>query len=313
MAQQVGFFEYVRQKFFVLLIRAIVPFLTFPNERRDNRLCKASYSPNVQTIRIPSRDKNRTIKAHLYAPPSPSTAPTPILVNWHGSGFIIPMLGMDALYAARIAKEAGIYVLDTDYRKAPESRFPGAVEDVEDVLAWVGAQPERFHTERVGVSGFSAGGNLALVAASALRKTLAVGIKVVVSVYPVTDWSIASAAKTVPHPVRPFNPGMLDLFADCYVPDKGLRRDPRVSPAYAKPEEYPEMVVIVTAQGDVLAPEADELARKLDDGSRKVVHCMVPNMHHGYEKGCKEGSKEWEEREKSYALIVKKVKESLAG
>ncbi|EMR63797.1 putative esterase lipase protein [Eutypa lata UCREL1] len=82
------------------------------------------------------------------------------------------MPGTDALFCARLARDAGIAVLDADYRKGPEHTFPRALHDAEDVLRWVAAQSHRFDRTPVAVSGFSAGGTIAVAAATTLRKQL---------------------------------------------------------------------------------------------------------------------------------------------
>ncbi|KAF2185674.1 alpha/beta-hydrolase, partial [Zopfia rhizophila CBS 207.26] len=252
----------------------------------------------------------------LYYPPghsaSLSARATPILVNWHGSGFIFPLLGSDSLFCARVARDTGLLVLDADYRKAPETPFPGPLHDVEDALRWVATQPKRFDLTRVAVSGFSAGGNLALVAASALKRTLVdLTIPVVVAIYPVTDLSIKPEAKTVPNPRKPTSPHIANLFNDCYAPDKAIRTDPRVSPSLADPADFPPTVAILTCEGDNLAPEANALADKLGDGQRKVVNRTLKAVHHGFDKGAKKGTNEWDQREKAYTLTVKTLKEAL--
>lgn len=312
----VGLFTYLRQKVLVSLMRFAATVLFFSKRHRDRVLAKSTFNPTTKTVQIPSRDKSRNIKAILYTPPSPASnngTATPILVNWHGSGFIMPYLDSDCYFCARVAKEAGIYVLDADYRKAPENRFPAAVEDVEDVMKWIAAQPERFDTERVAVSGFSAGANLALVAGSVLRKSVEVAIQTVISIYPITDLSIAPEAKTVPNPIKPITPGMAHLFNDCYVPDHETRKDPRVSPSYAKIEDYAPTVAMITCEGDILAPEADELAEKLADGKRKVVHRNFKGVGHGFDKGLQEGTMEWNTKEEIYALAIKTLRESLGS
>lgn len=314
------FFRYLRLKFLVTLIRLVVRWNAFVAIRRDLPL---SQGIERQGIRIPSRDKRRYIDAWIYYPPdhpassSPTTGTTkkPILVNWHGSGFVFPFLGTDQAFCARVARETGLLVLDADYRKAPETPFPGAVHDVEDALNWVASQPDRFDLARVAVSGFSAGGNLALVAASALRKKLLLTdmqIPIVVATYPVTNLSIAPQAKAVPNPRKPIPPGVAAIFDECYTPDPETRKDPRVSPSLADPADYPGTVVIITCEGDTLSPEAGALADALDDGTRKVVHRILKAVHHGFDKGVKKGTNEWERREEAYALAVKALKEALS-
>lgn len=234
-----------------------------------------------------------------------------MLVNWHGSGWTIPFHGSDSAFCSRLAKELDAYAIDADYRKAPEHPFPAALDDVRDVLAWVASQPERFDTSRVAVSGFSAGASLALIASSTLRKSLNLDIKAVVANYPVTDLSLKAEDRIIPHPVDPLPPSILELFYSNYVGvDDAMRKDPRVSPMYARGEDYPGTVVMVACGGDTLYPEAKRLAEKLDDGSRKVVKCVLERMNHGYDTGAKAGTAKWENREKVHVMAVEALKES---
>jgi acetyl esterase/lipase len=310
----IGFFTYLRLKVGVILLRTLAGIGLIFTFRRD-RLLVQKIPIEHQRIRIPTRDKGRYLTADIYYPPGQSastSSKTPVLVNWHGSGFVMPLLGSDTVFCARVAHDAGITVLDSDYRKAPENPFPAALHDVEDVLKWVATQSDRFDASRVAVSGFSAGANLALVAASALRKTLTgLVIRVVVAIYPVTDISIAPEAKVAPKPRRPLPKFLSHLFDDSYVPDKVTRTDPRVSPSRADPADFPSTVAIVTCDGDTLAPEANALADKLRDGQRTVVSRMLKDVPHGFDNGAKQGTIAWDRREEAYALAVKTLKEAL--
>ncbi|CAI4213727.1 unnamed protein product [Parascedosporium putredinis] len=228
-------------------------------------------------IRIPSRDGGRTITAFLYTrrdAPSGEGALSPVLLNWHGSGFVINAFGTDADFCARVARDARIAVLDLDYRKSPETVFPGAVNDVADVLDWVAADSDAgarqmygLDPSRVAVSGFSAGGNLALVAASSLHGQVpGLDLRAAVAFYPVTDISIGPAAKVAPKPKRVLPVPLQRYFNECYTPDPADRLDPRVSPSLADLASYPPTVAIFTCDGDGLAPEANALADRLNVG-----------------------------------------------
>ncbi|KAF2870197.1 Alpha/Beta hydrolase protein [Massariosphaeria phaeospora] len=298
---------YIRLKATVTILRFVVALGAFLPLRRD-RLSTSTAA--IECIRIPSRQPGRTITAELYIPPD-STSARPVLINWHGSGFIFPLHGSDSVYCARVAKEAGVFVLDADYRHAPEFPFPKPLEDVEDVLKWVDGQSSRFDLSRVGVSGFSAGATLALTAASGLRKKLDnAKIILAVALYPVTDLSIDYSQKTVPRPINPHPPFMANLFNDCYAPELSLRSNPRVSPGLADPSTFPDTIVLLTCEGDNFAPEGDALAEKLQDGKRRVVHKRLKDIHHGFDKGVKEGTKEWDRREEAYGIIVRTLKET---
>ncbi|GAB1320551.1 Versiconal hemiacetal acetate esterase [Madurella fahalii] len=312
MAYRVGFFTYLRLKVIAMLLRGLLVVQGYVPLRRD-RLLAQKIPVHRERVRIPSRDPGRYIDAYLYHPPSLPVGPAPVVVNWHGSGWVFPLLGSDELYCRQIAHDASIYVLDADYRKAPEHPYPGPLNDVEDALRWVGSQSSRFNVSRVALSGFSAGAHLALVAASALRESLAhlLTIVAIVAHYPETDLSVEPETKTVPTPIRPHPPAMLHFFHDAFVPDKSLRTDPKVSPSRADPAQFPQHVIMLTASGDIFSPEAVELTAKVDDGSRTVVVKTLEGVHHGFDKGAQRGTKEWAKREEAYEAVVKSLKDAL--
>ncbi|KAF7557401.1 hypothetical protein G7Z17_g660 [Cylindrodendrum hubeiense] len=304
-----GIFQYIRLKFLATFFRFMISW------RGNTALLKdlaISDNPRRKLVQIPSRDAGRFIKAWLYSPPDPTTPQTkkPLLVNWHGSGFIFPSLGKDVVFCSKVARETGALVLDADYSKGPEVPFPGAVHDVEDTLKWVASQPEQFDLSRIAVSGFSAGGNLALVAASSLRKQLSpLEIPLVISVYPPTDIAADAEAKTVPNPIKPIPAHVATIFNDCYVPEIALRTDPRVSPIFTDPKLFPPTVAIFTCEGDTLAPEGIALGQKLDDGQRKVININLKGVHHGFDHGCDPGTNEWEQREYYQKISIDTIKE----
>ncbi|KAK3689972.1 Alpha/Beta hydrolase protein [Podospora appendiculata] len=327
MAYSLGFFAYLSLKIRATLLRIV---FTLQNRRafRQDQLLAAQIPVTKQRVRIPSRDPGRFIVADVYYPPSLSNSPTavPVLVNWHGSGWVLPYHGSDTLFCAQVAQQANIVVVDADYRKAPEHPHPAIFHDVEDTLRWVGSKTPssassssssaalpRFDTIRVAVSGFSAGACEALIAGSVLRKALShlLTIVAIVAVYPATDLTLPSAARTVPRPVNPLPSFMLDLFTDSYVPDPSQRTDPRASPAHVPEEEFAGVVVVVTADGDTLAPEAEALAKKLDVKGRRVVLKEVKGVGHGFDKGGVEGGRERKAREGAYEVAVEELRRAL--
>ncbi len=319
MAQRHGFFQYIRLKLIVVVLRAWLAVSSKEKQQRDRDLVPLEVPE--ECVRIPSRDPGRDIAAYLYLPPghsfsleSPSSPkPLPILVNWHGSGFIFPLLGTDALFCARLARDAGIAVIDVDYRKGPEHTFPGALHDAEDALRWVAAQNHRFDRTRVAVSGFSAGGTIALVAATTLKKQLEglISIRIVFSIYALLDMAKPPEEKKVPHPINAHPIWALRLFNDSYAPDVTSRTDPAISPCFADLEDFPSTVAFITAEGDTLRPEANAQAERLIAGTKKkIVNKILEGVPHAFDKGCEEGTIAWTRREEAYALVTKLLKES---
>ena len=72
-------------------------------------------------------------------------------------------------------------------------------------------------------------------------------------------------------------------------------------------------MVILTCDGDNLAPECDTLAEKLKDGKRKVTHHVLEGMLHGFDKRCKEGTEDARQRDVAYALVAGAIREAFAS
>jgi acetyl esterase/lipase len=257
---------------------------------------------------IKSRDTGRTIKAHLYR--SCGSGPSPVLLNFHGSGFVLPLHGGDDEFCRRVSRETKYTVLDVPYRLAPEHPFPAALNDVEDAIKYVLASPEEFDLTHVSVSGFSAGGNLALAAASNLfpRDTF----RSLLAIYPVTDLSPDPASKTAPARANFKIPvPVMRLFNSCYVPSAFDKRDPRISPLYAQADQFPRRILMITADGDTLALEAEELAQKIQklEGWYVVSQRMEPNCSHGWDKNTRAGTPQYEAKERAYQLAFDMLNE----
>jgi acetyl esterase/lipase len=312
---KIGIWRWLQIRLTVYLIRFVLGFKMRSVAKRD-MIRFGEMKP--RRVRIPSRDSGRVIVGDLYYPPGEAGSTTgtkrPVVVNWHGSGFVLPCHGSDRVFCARVAKETGFVVLDADYRKSPENPFPAAVHDVEDTLKWIASKPDEFDATRVAVSGFSAGGNLALVAASTLRQDLAkhgVHVLAVAALYPPTDLSIDAASKKVPHPVKPIPAGTAKMFDDCYTPDSTMRMDPRVSPSLAEPTLFPSSTTIITCEGDTLAPEAKALASRIEEAGKAVVHQTLPKMSHGFDKDVTEGTPRSEQQEVAYSLMIRSLQAAL--
>lgn len=204
-------------------------------------------------------------------------------------------------------------MLDADYRKGPKEPFPAAVHDAEDVLHWVRDNPQRFDQQRIFLSGFSAGAKLALVisslsAAEESERENSARVRAVVSFYPPTDLSIDPEDRRPPNPKYSTPTAFQRFSSACYIPPSVDKTDPRLSPLYANPTLFPQDVVIITCDGDFLCLEGEELAHKLDVGSRSVVHTRVLDAGHGFDKTCKPGSREEKLRDEIYAMVAKTLR-----
>lgn len=321
-----GFWQYAKLKLVVTLIRIL-------NYMGTRRHLKPSAECRRTAVRIPSRQHRRFIKAWLYFPPDHNNdnitinttttkdntliEPRGVVINWHGGGYVMSNLGMDHAFCERIARDVRVLVLDADYRKGPEHPYPSAVEDAEDVMRWVAGRPRVFDADRVAVSGFSSGGNLALVAASASSPP-ALRVRSVCAFYPGVDFTVPPEDKVVAEPIAPLPVFAQHLFADSYVPRPEDRAAPRASPAFAPAADFPAQVLLVVCSGDVLAPEAEALGRRLREarggsgggggGDGGVQTVMVQGAAHGFDKTVKPDFHDEEKTEMAYATVVKSLR-----
>lgn len=130
-----------------------------------------------------------TIKARLYDARD-SREPGPVMVFYHGGGYVIGDLDTHEPYCAEAARALDMPVIAIDYRLAPEHPFPAAPDDCEAATRWIAGNPAELglHVTSLVVSGDSAGGNLAIVTAMAFRDApAAVPIIVQFPIYPVVD------------------------------------------------------------------------------------------------------------------------------
>jgi acetyl esterase/lipase len=125
---------------------------------------------------------------YVYTPPA-RDAPSGAFLHIHGGGFVAGRPELDHDVASRFALEAGIVVVNVDYRLAPENPFPAPLEDCYAALAWLHAHARELGVDqsRIAVGGFSAGGGLAAALAQLAHDRGEVPVCFQLLVYPMLD------------------------------------------------------------------------------------------------------------------------------
>jgi acetyl esterase len=219
-------------------------------------------------------------------------APAPTVVFFHGGGWVAGDLETHDRQARLLAIETGAVVISVDYRRPPETRFPGAFEDcfaaTRDVIARIG----EFGADlaRVGVAGDSAGGNLAATTAIACRDA---GIRLAAQllVYPVTDvlGNFADAKENARFPSRAENAdgyfltrATMEWFCGHYLEDRAHGADWRVSPLRAKNLAGLAPAIVTTAWFDPLRDEGKAYADALKAAGVPTSYYDGLGLIHGY-------------------------------
>src|SRR5471030_406834 len=221
---------------------------------------------------------------------SQETSPT--VVFFHGGGWVAGDLETHDRQARLLAVEAGAVVVSVDYRRPPETRFPGAFEDGFAAVREVIARIAEFGGDqaRVGVAGDSAGGNLAAAIAIACRDA-GIDLAAQLLVYPVTDvaGNYADAKENARFPSRAENAegyflsrAVMEWFAGHYLDDTKHGADWRVSPLRAKTHAGLPPAIICTAWFDPLRDEGAAYAAALQTAGVPVTHYPGEGLIHGY-------------------------------
>lgn len=207
--------------------------------------------------------------------------PGPVMVFYHGGGFVIGSLYTYEPYCAEVARLLDLPVISVDYRLSPEFPFPSPAEDCEAATRWIAGSPEVLGLQVTGLitSGDSAGGNLAIVTTMALRdKPAAVPVLVQHPIYPVVtldpDWPS----------MREFASGYLltdeamAYFSEGHAASPG---DYRSEPLNFPQEGMPPSLV-TTASLDPLRDQGLAYVEKLKQAGVRVEHRSAEGNIHGH-------------------------------
>lgn len=243
-----------------------------------------SAAPQVhsENRRITARD-GYELKIRVHRPRG--DGPLPLLLHFHGGGFVIGNVQAYDPYLSRIAEQARVVVVTVAYRMAPEHRAPLAVHDCRDATAWVLQHAAELgaSARSVGVTGDSAGGNLAAGIAQHLRDEGFAGLRHQLLVYPAPDLSDREMEGLDEFDQRfpILTPAMMRSFRALYLGDGADDRDPLISPAYGRLEGLPP-ALIQTAELDPLRPDGEDYARRLREAGVEVRLTRYRGAPHGF-------------------------------
>jgi len=224
------------------------------------------------------------IPLRLYRPAgSVASAALPVLVYYHGGGWVIGDLDTHDTLCRELSNLSGCAVVAVDYRMAPEHPFPAAVDDCLAGTRWVHANAAALGVDanRLAVGGDSAGGNLAAVVALSERDRSGVPIRFQLLIYPATD------QRHDVHPSRAANgrgylleKDTMDWFHDHYIPDPRQDLDWRASPLLHPDHSRLAPAFVLTAGYDPLRDEGRAYAQKLSEaGVRASLVCFERQIH----------------------------------
>jgi len=220
------------------------------------------------------------IPARIFDTKTQRTA-GPVMVFYHGGGFVIGDIDIYAPYCAEVARQLDMPVISIEYRLAPEHPFPASTDDCEAATRWIASSPEGLGYAVTGLvtSGDSAGGNLTIATTMALRdKPADVPVILQHPIYPVVsdhgNWqSMADFAND-----HLLTADTMAWFTAAYKPDMSQFQG---APLKFDQTGMPPSVV-TTASLDPLRDQGIAYHEKLLSDGVKSVHISADGNIHGH-------------------------------
>jgi acetyl esterase len=274
-------------------VSAAADFMRLPEAALHDEAAAAEYLARVRAApassavapplaRVVEEEIADGVVGRVYVPEGP--APFPIIVYFHGGGWVTGDLEMHDVTCRRLAHRAQCVVVNVDYRLAPEHPFPAAFEDAFRATLWAHDHAADFSAdhERLVVAGSSAGGNLAAAVALRARDEGGPDIQLQALIYPVLDSALDTES------MRKYATGyllehrLLLWYWGQYVQDPAQLRNPWAAPMAARSLAGLPPALVVTAEFDPLRDEGEAFAQRLRDEGGEAEVTRWDGQVHGF-------------------------------
>ena len=224
----------------------------------------------------------RSIHARIYTPKS-GNAPFPIIVYYHGGGWVIADIDTYNASAQSMAERVGAVVVSVGYDLAPEHKFPTQHNQAFAAYEWVlkNGASIKGDPKKVALVGESAGGNLAANVSIMARDKKVEMPKHQVLVYPIANTDMTSESYTKYAGAKPLDKPMMDYFVKQTLLSPVQSRDPRISLVKANLQSLPG-TTLIAAELDPLQTEGKLLADKLKAAGVPVTYKLYTGVTHEF-------------------------------
>ncbi|MBJ6118136.1 alpha/beta hydrolase [Pontibacter sp. BT310] len=248
---------------------------------QENNIPMPPSKVDTSGVQIPVSE-GKQIYARIYTPKN-GAGPFPVIVYYHGGGWVIANLDTYSASAQGLAEQVGAVVVSVAYRQAPENKFPTAHNDSYAAYEWVlkNAASIKGDPKRIAVAGESAGGNLAAAVSMMARDKKAQLPLHQLLVYPIADFSMNTPSYQANANAKPLSKPLMAWFFDKYLKSPADGKNPMISLVQANLKGMPP-TTIITAEIDPLMSEGKTLADKLKADGVPVTYQNYKGVTHEF-------------------------------
>jgi acetyl esterase len=223
-----------------------------------------------------------SIPLRIYTPPG--KAPFPLVMFFHGGGFVEGSIQSYEFMARRMALELTAVVVAVDYRLAPEHPFPAGQDDCYAATCWASQHCAEINGDatRLIVAGDSAGGNLATTVALRARNEDGPAIALQFLIYPVTLMYGDASESQQQFAGYMLSEAYMRTYHDWYIADSGQGSNPYASPLLAPDLSQLPPAYVVTAGMDPLRDQGKAYADRLRAAGVPVMYRNAEGMLHAF-------------------------------
>lgn len=267
-----------------------------PAQARKLPTVKDAVEALLKKYHLPTKPANVDLSQRIIPGPSPEgilvriytpkngIAPFPVVVYYHGGGWVIGSPEVYESSAKALAEKSGAIVVSVAYRQAPENKFPAAHEDAFAAYKWVreNAAVINGNPAKVAVAGESAGGNLAAaVGILARERGVALPIQQLL-VYPIANDDLNTPSYVTYAKAKPLDRPLVEWFVDKYFNTLADGGDRLISLVDVADLSGLPTATIIAAQIDPLQSEGEQLADRLRQAGVTVTYQLYQGVTHEF-------------------------------
>ncbi len=246
------------------------------DQGKDPAAMMAAMKVSKKDMTYPTAGGTQSVR--IYIPDGTGSGPLPVIVYYHGGGWVIATVDTYEASAMALAKKANAIVASVEYRHAPENKFPAAHEDAFAAYKWALANAAQFGGDpaRVAVAGESAGGNLAANVAVMARDGNVQKPTHMLLVYPVAGTDMNTPSYIQNQNAMPLSKGAMGWFVDKTLAKPDDAKSPMLNLTTMADLKGLPSATVITDGIDPLMSEGKMLAEKLKAAG-------VPTTYRNYE------------------------------